>query len=66
MLNETSPFTNEWYWREASLFNTLKVYIEVWAENFERCETKTERKQYALMIMERIEEYNKIMKEVKK
>jgi hypothetical protein len=64
MLMEEYPFTEKWYWREASLFNTLKVMIEVWAENFEKCETITEKKNYSLRIMKRIEEYNKIMQKI--
>ena len=53
---EEYPFSEKWYWREASLFNTLKVMIEVWAEKFEDCETITEKKNFSLMIMERIKE----------
>ena len=61
---EEYPFSEKWYWREASMFNTLKCYIEVWAENFEKIETITEKKNYSLMIMERIEEYNKQLQKI--
>ena len=61
MLMEENPFSEKWYWREASMFNTLKCFIEVWSENFEKCETITEKKNYSLMIMKRIKEYNEIM-----
>ena len=64
MLMEEYPFSEKWYWREASLFNTLKVMIEVWAEKFEDCETITEKKNYSLMIMKRIKEYNEIMQKI--
>ena len=64
MLNEELKYSEKWYWREASLFNTLKVMIEVWAENFEKCETITEKKNYSLMIMKRIKEYNEIMQKI--
>ena len=64
MLMEEYPFSEKWYWREASLFNTLKVHIEVWAENFEHCKTITEKKNYSLMIMDRITEYHKIMQKI--
>jgi len=64
MLMEEYPFTEKWYWREASMFNTLKCFIEVWAENFEKCETITEKKNYSLFIMEKIAEYNKIMQKI--
>ena len=62
---EEYPFSEKWYWREASMFNTLKCYIEVWAEKFEDCKTITEKKNYSLMIMERIEEYNKQLQKIK-
>ena len=64
MLMEENPFTEKWYWREASMFNTLKVMIEVWAEKFEDCKTITEKKNFSLMIMERIKEYNEILQKI--
>jgi len=64
MLMEEYPFSEKWYWREASLFNTLKVMIEVWAEKFEDCKTITEKKNFSLMIMERIKEYNEILQKI--
>ena len=64
MLMEEYPFSEKWYWREASMFNTLKCFIEVWSENFEKCETKTEKKNYALMIMKMIKEKNEILKKI--
>ena len=66
MLNEELPFSEKWYWREASLFNTLKCFFEVWCEKAEECRNKTEYKNYSVMIMKRIEEYNKNMQEIKK
>ena len=65
MLMEEYPFSEKWYWREASMFNTLKCVIEVWAENFEKCETKTEKKNYALMIMEMIKDKNETLQKIK-
>ena len=64
MLMEENPFTEKWYWREASLFNTLKCFIEVWSEKYEECKTITEKKNYSLFIMEKIAEYNKIMQKI--
>ena len=40
MLMEENPFTEKWYWREASLFNTLKCFIEVWSEKYEECKNE--------------------------
>jgi len=57
-LNETSPYSEKYYWRQASLYNTLKVYINVWSEQAKKCRNKTERKQYAVNILELIEKYN--------
>ena len=48
------------------MFNTLKCFFEVWSEQAEECKNKTEYKNYAVMIMKRIEEYNKNMQEIKK
>ena len=64
MLMEEYPFTEKWYWREASMFNTLKCFIEVWSEKYEECKTITEKKNYSLFIMEKIAEYNKIMQKI--
>ena len=57
-LNETAPYSEKYYWRQASLYNTLKVYINVWSEQAKKCRNKTERKQYAVNILELIEKYN--------
>jgi hypothetical protein len=64
MLMEENPFTEKWYWREASMFNTLKCFIEVWAEKFEDCKTITEKKNFSLYIMEKIKEYNEILQKI--
>ena len=64
MLMEENPYSEKWYWREASLFNTLKCFIEVWSEKYEECQTITEKKNYSLFIMEKIAEYNKIMQKI--
>jgi hypothetical protein len=66
MLNETHKYSEKWYWREASLFNVLKVWMEVWSEEAKKCRNKTEYKNYAVFILEKIEECDKIMKEIKK
>jgi len=57
-LNETAPYSEKYYWRQASLYNTLKVYINVWSEQAKKCRNKTERKQYAVNVLELIEKYN--------
>ena len=57
-LNETAPYSEKYYWRQASLYNTLKVYINVWSEQAKKCRNKTERKQYAVGVLELIEKYN--------
>ena len=57
-LNETAPYSEKYYWRLASLYNTLKVYINVWSEQAKKCRNKTERKQYAVNVLELIEKYN--------
>ena len=66
MLNEELKYSEKWYWREASIFNTLKCFFEVWSEQAATCRNKTEYKNYSVRIMKRIEEYNEMMKEVKK
>ena len=60
-LNETAPYSEKYYWRQASLYNTLKCYINVWSEQAKKCRNKTERKQYALTILELVEKYNKVL-----
>ena len=60
-LNETAPYSEKYYWRQASLYNTLKVFINVWSEQAKKCRNKTERKQYAVTVLELIEKYNKIL-----
>ncbi len=60
-LNEATPYSEKYYWRQASLYNTLKIYIKVWSDNAKKCRNKTERKQYALTILELVEKYNKIL-----
>ena len=60
-LNETAPYSEKYYWRQASLYNTLKSFINVWSEQAKKCRNKTERKQYALTVLELVEKYNKIL-----
>ena len=60
-LNETAPYSEKYYWRQSSLYNTLKVFINVWSEQAKKCRNKTERKQYAVTVLELIEKYNKIL-----
>ena len=60
-LNETAPYSEKYYWRQASLYNTLKCYINVWSEQAKKCRNKTERKQYALTVLNLVEKYNKIL-----
>ena len=60
-LNETAPYSEKYYWRQAGLYNTLKIFINVWSEQAKKCRNKTERKQYALNILELVEKYNKIL-----
>ena len=64
-LNETAPYSEKYYWRQASLYNTLKCYINVWSEQAKKCRNKTERKQYALNILELIEKYNEQLQKEK-
>ena len=64
-LNETAPYSEKYYWRQASLYNTLKVYINVWSEQAKKCRNKTERKQYALNILELVEKYNEQLQKEK-
>ena len=60
-LNKENAYSEKYYWRQASLYNTLKVYINVWSEQAKKCRNKTERKQYAVTVLELIEKYNKIL-----
>ena len=60
-LNETAPYSEKYYWRQAGLYNTLKIFIKVWSEQAEKCRNKTERKQYALTVLELVEKYNKVL-----
>ena len=60
-LNDAEPYSEDYYWRQASIYNTLKITLGVWAANAKKCRNKTERKEYALMILELVEKYNKIL-----
>ena len=57
-LNKENAYSEKYYWRQASLYNTLKVLINVWSEQAKKCRNKTERKQYAVGVLELIEKYN--------
>ena len=46
------------------MFNTLKCFIEVWAEKYEECKTITEKKNYSLFIMEQLKKYNEMLQKI--
>ena len=64
MLMEESPYSEKWYWREASLFNTLKAWMEVWCEQYAECKTITEKKDFGLFIMEKMKEIDETLKKI--
>ena len=64
-LNETAPYSEKYYWRQASLYNTLKCFINVWSEQAKKCRNKTERKQYAVTVLELVEKYNEQLQKEK-
>ena len=57
-LNKEHAYSEKYYWRQASLYNTLKVFINVWSKEAKKCRNKTERKQYAVRVLEFIEKYD--------
>ena len=64
-LNETAPYSEKYYWRQASLYNTLKCFINVGSEQPKKCRNKTERKQYAVTVLELVEKYNEQLQKEK-
>jgi len=64
-LNETAAYSERYYWRQASLYNTLKCFINVWSEQAKKCRNKTERKQYAVTVLELVEKYNEQLQKEK-
>ena len=64
-LNETAAYSEKYYWRQASLYNTLKCFINVWSEQAKKCRNKTERKQYAVTVLELVEKYNEQLQKEK-
>jgi hypothetical protein len=64
-LNETAAYSEKYYWRQASLYNTLKCFINVWSEQAKKCRNKTERKQYAVTVLALVEKYNEQLQKEK-
>ena len=46
---------------QQSFYDTLKEYVSEWAEQAKKCKNKGEYKNYAVIVLERIEQTAKIM-----
>jgi len=65
-IQAAKKYSNPWYLRRANLADVYEAIIEVYTDNYPTIKTKTDRKEWALHVMERLMEIRQDLDDYKK